>query len=105
MAKRCRGTLAGQTDAGQLLDQEQMLRLFDLSAQVKDLPSSFKFATINFEKQFAEVQAKILNQQETRNNEYFDEEIEKRQEKIAKANKFKITDHSMQLYGICESCQ
>ena len=26
-------------------------------------------------------------------------------EKIAKANKFKITDHSMQLYGICESCQ
>ena len=30
---------------------------------------------------------------------------EKRQEKIAKANKFKITDHSMQLYGICESCQ
>lgn len=68
---------AGQTDAGQLLDQEQMLRLFDLSAQVKDLPSSFKFATINFEKQFAEVQAKILNQQETRNNEYFDEEIEK----------------------------
>ncbi|GAB1465061.1 Fur family transcriptional regulator [Aliarcobacter cryaerophilus] len=37
--------------------------------------------------------------------EFVDEEIEKRQEKIAKANKFKITDHSMQLYGICESCQ
>lgn len=37
--------------------------------------------------------------------EFVDDEIEKRQEKIAKANKFKITDHSMQLYGICESCQ
>lgn len=36
--------------------------------------------------------------------EFVDEEIEKRQEKIAKANKFKVTSHSMQLYGICESC-
>ncbi|WP_222718461.1 Fur family transcriptional regulator [Aliarcobacter vitoriensis] len=37
--------------------------------------------------------------------EFIDEEIEKRQDKIAKANKFKITSHSMQLYGICENCQ
>ncbi|HJE03488.1 MAG TPA: transcriptional repressor, partial [Aliarcobacter thereius] len=37
--------------------------------------------------------------------EFVDDEIEKRQEKIAKANKFKITDHSMQLYGLCEACQ
>lgn len=37
--------------------------------------------------------------------EFVDDEIEKRQEKIAKANKFKITDHSMQLYGVCEKCQ
>lgn len=36
--------------------------------------------------------------------EFVDEEIEKRQEKIAKANKFKVTSHSMQLYGICDSC-
>jgi len=37
--------------------------------------------------------------------EFLDEEIEKRQERIAKKNKFKITSHSMQLYGECESCQ
>ncbi|MBL3519046.1 Fur family transcriptional regulator [Aliarcobacter lanthieri] len=37
--------------------------------------------------------------------EFVDDEIEKRQEKIAKANKFKISSHSMQLYGICENCQ
>jgi len=37
--------------------------------------------------------------------EFMDEEIEKRQERIAKKNKFKITSHSMQIYGICESCQ
>ncbi|MCT7564239.1 Fur family transcriptional regulator [Aliarcobacter butzleri] len=37
--------------------------------------------------------------------EFIDEEIEKRQEKIAKNNKFKITSHTMQLYGICENCQ
>jgi Fur family transcriptional regulator, ferric uptake regulator len=37
--------------------------------------------------------------------EFLDEEIEKRQERIAKKNKFKITNHSMQLYGICEDCQ
>ncbi len=36
--------------------------------------------------------------------EFLDEEIEKRQEKVAKKNKFKITSHSMQLYGICETC-
>lgn len=37
--------------------------------------------------------------------EFVDEEIERRQDKIAKANKFKITSHSMQLYGLCDSCK
>jgi len=37
--------------------------------------------------------------------EFLDDEIEKRQERIAKKNKFKITSHSMQLYGLCEKCQ
>jgi len=37
--------------------------------------------------------------------EFVDDEIEKRQERIAKKNKFKITSHSMQLYGLCENCQ
>ena len=37
--------------------------------------------------------------------EFMDDEIEKRQEKIAKKNNFKISSHSMQLYGICEGCQ
>ncbi|WP_375153640.1 Fur family transcriptional regulator [Arcobacter sp. CECT 8985] len=37
--------------------------------------------------------------------EFIDDEIEKRQEKIAKKNKFKITSHSMQLYGVCGDCQ
>lgn len=37
--------------------------------------------------------------------EFFDDEIEKRQELIAKQNGFEITDHNMQLYGICESCK
>lgn len=37
--------------------------------------------------------------------EFVDDEIEKRQEKIAKENKFKITSHSMQLYGVCQACQ
>lgn len=37
--------------------------------------------------------------------EFVDEEIEKRQEKIAKENNFKVTSHSMQLYGVCAKCQ
>lgn len=37
--------------------------------------------------------------------EFFDELIEVQQEKIAKKYGFKITDHSMYLYGICKSCQ
>ena len=37
--------------------------------------------------------------------EFIDDEIEKRQDKIAKKNKSKITSHSMQLYGTCETCQ
>ncbi len=36
--------------------------------------------------------------------EFFDEDIETRQEKVAKENNFKITGHSMQLYGICKEC-
>jgi len=34
-----------------------------------------------------------------------DEEIEKKQEKIAKDNGFKITSHVMQLLGNCSNCQ
>lgn len=38
-------------------------------------------------------------------SEFVDEEIEKRQEKIAHELGFKIEDHSMQIYGICKTCQ
>ena len=37
--------------------------------------------------------------------EFVDEEIEKRQEKIAKEFGFLMKDHSMQIYGICKYCQ
>ncbi len=37
--------------------------------------------------------------------EFFDEQIEKRQEVIARQNGFMITDHNMQLYGLCGSCK
>lgn len=37
--------------------------------------------------------------------EFVDEEIEKRQELIAEKFGFKITDHSMQIYGLCPNCQ
>ena len=36
--------------------------------------------------------------------EFMDNEIEKRQDKIAKKNNFKISSHSMQLYGTCVDC-
>jgi len=37
--------------------------------------------------------------------EFYDEDIEVRQESIAKINNFKITDHNMQIYGLCQDCQ
>ncbi len=37
--------------------------------------------------------------------EFENQEIEKLQEKIAKLHDFKLTDHLMQLYGICKKCQ
>lgn len=37
--------------------------------------------------------------------EFVDEDIEKRQDKIAKENGFKIKNHVMQLFGICSDCQ
>jgi len=37
--------------------------------------------------------------------EFVDDEIEKRQEIIAKDLGFKISDHSMQIYGLCKNCQ
>ena len=37
--------------------------------------------------------------------EFYDEIIEGQQEQIAKKYGFKITDHSMYLYGICQECQ
>ncbi|BFU78335.1 Fur family transcriptional regulator [Arcobacter sp. 15-2] len=37
--------------------------------------------------------------------EFLDEEIERKQEKIAEENGFKITDHTMQIFGICTQCQ
>ncbi len=37
--------------------------------------------------------------------EFVDEEIENRQHKIAEKLGFKMSDHSMQIYGICKNCQ
>ncbi|OIP54468.1 MAG: transcriptional repressor [Helicobacteraceae bacterium CG2_30_36_10] len=37
--------------------------------------------------------------------EFVDEEIEERQHSIASALDFKMSDHSMQIYGICANCQ
>jgi Fur family transcriptional regulator, ferric uptake regulator len=37
--------------------------------------------------------------------EFYDEVIEDQQEKIARKYGFKITDHSMYLYGVCKNCQ
>lgn len=37
--------------------------------------------------------------------EFVDEEIEKKQHKIADELGFKMQDHSMQIYGICKDCQ
>ncbi|MDQ7044548.1 MAG: Fur family transcriptional regulator [Sulfurimonas sp.] len=37
--------------------------------------------------------------------EFVDEEIENRQDSIAHQLGFKISDHSMQIYGICKNCQ
>ena len=37
--------------------------------------------------------------------EFCDEVIEKRQEDIAQHFGFKLTDHSMKIYGICPQCQ
>ena len=37
--------------------------------------------------------------------EFYDEVIESQQDKIAEKYGFKITDHSMYLYGVCKDCQ
>lgn len=37
--------------------------------------------------------------------EFFDEEIEELQRKVAKKNNFILQDHSLYLYGLCENCQ
>jgi len=37
--------------------------------------------------------------------EFFDESIEKKQEKIAKSLGFKMEDHIMKIFGICPECQ
>ncbi len=41
----------------------------------------------------------------SRVEEFFDEVIEEQQEKIAEKFGFKITDHSLYLYGLCAKCQ
>ncbi|XZG69434.1 ferric iron uptake transcriptional regulator [Chitinibacteraceae bacterium HSL-7] len=37
--------------------------------------------------------------------EFFDEEIERRQDQVAERYGFEIQDHEMYLYGICKECQ
>jgi len=37
--------------------------------------------------------------------EFFDETIEKQQEKIAELYSFKMTDHTMKIVGLCQKCQ
>jgi Fur family ferric uptake transcriptional regulator len=38
-------------------------------------------------------------------SEFVDEEIESRQKKIAEELGFVMQEHSMQIYGICKTCQ
>lgn len=38
-------------------------------------------------------------------DEFVDAEIERRQQQIADAKGYEITDHSLHLYGICASCR
>ena len=37
--------------------------------------------------------------------EFVDQVIEERQIAIAKTHRFKITDHALYIYGICENCE
>jgi len=37
--------------------------------------------------------------------EFYDEELEKLQDKVASKNQFLIKNHNMLLYGICKECQ
>ena len=37
--------------------------------------------------------------------EFVDDVIEKRQKEVAKSSGFTITDHSLNIYGICKACQ
>jgi len=37
--------------------------------------------------------------------EFYDEQIEKRQDAIALKNDFEITSHTMQIFGICKKCR
>jgi Fur family ferric uptake transcriptional regulator len=41
----------------------------------------------------------------TRVEEFCDEVIERRQKEIAKQYGYEITDHSLNIYGVCASCQ
>ncbi len=38
-------------------------------------------------------------------SEFFDADLEKLQEKIAKDNGYAIMDHALYLYGVCQNCQ
>lgn len=37
--------------------------------------------------------------------EFFDPEIERRQEQIAKQSGFVMTDHALNIFGVCKKCQ
>ncbi len=37
--------------------------------------------------------------------EFYDEEIEKRQRQVAEKANFKMTDHSLNIYGLCPACK
>ena len=37
--------------------------------------------------------------------EFYDAEIERRQEQIAKSRGFDLTDHALALYGLCRNCR
>lgn len=37
--------------------------------------------------------------------EFYDAQIEERQSAVAKKHNFKLEDHSLYLYGLCEKCQ
>ncbi len=97
-----RALLKGEEDVG-LATVYRVLTQFEAAGLVRKL--NFEGGQAVFELERGKHHDHLVCVKCGKVTEFFDEEIEARQQLVAETNGYELADHALVLYGVCKECQ